>query len=145
MFIGNGVQVADLLLSGVLPRFPELRFVSVESGVGWIPFVLEAVDYSYLEGREDRTGEWELMPSEYFRRQVYACTWFEKLPFGRMLDDLPLDNICFETDFPHPTCLYGNVAERIESALGHLPAEQRRRVLWDNAAGLYGVQVPARA
>ncbi len=142
LFMGNGIQVADLLLSGVLPRFPDLKFVSVESGVGWIPFVLEAVDYSYLEGREDGTSEWDLMPSEYFRRQVYACTWFENLPFERMIDDLPLDNICFETDFPHPTCLYGNVAERIESALGHLPADRRRRVLWDNTAGLYGIETP---
>ena len=142
MFLGNGVQVADLLLSGILPRFPELRFVSVESGVGWIPFLLEAVDYSYLEGCVGKKGEWELLPSEYFRRQVYACTWFEKLPFQTMLQDLPLDNICFETDFPHPTCLYGNVEETIEGAVGALSESTRRKILWDNTARLYGVETP---
>jgi uncharacterized protein len=140
MFLGNGAQVADLLLSGVLPRFPELRFVSVESGVGWVPFLLEAVDYSYLEGCPGKVGEWELMPSEYFRRQVYACTWFESLPFHHMLEDLPLDNICFETDFPHPTCLYGNVEETIERATDALDPETREKILWGNAARLYGVE-----
>ena len=49
LFLKNGLQVADLITSGVLVRFPELKFVSVESGIGWIPFVLEAADHSYLE------------------------------------------------------------------------------------------------
>ena len=44
MFLKNGLQCADLITSGVLPRFPDLDFVSVESGIGWIPFVLEAAD-----------------------------------------------------------------------------------------------------
>ena len=72
MFLKNGLQCADLITSGVLPRFPDLKFVSVESGIGWIPFVLEAADHSYLEGRPGRKSEWELLPSEYFARQVYS-------------------------------------------------------------------------
>ena len=67
MFLKNGLQVADLITSGVLVRFPELKFVSVESGIGWIPFVLEAADHSYLEARPERRSEWEMLPSEYFR------------------------------------------------------------------------------
>jgi predicted TIM-barrel fold metal-dependent hydrolase len=142
LFLKNGLQVADLLLSGVLPRFPELRFVSVESGIGWIPFVLEAVDHSYREGRPHRTSEWELMPSEYFRRQVYATHWFETVPLRKLLDDLPVDNLLFETDFPHPTCLYDDVAGRVEEAFGGLDPDLRRKLLWGNAAGLYGVADP---
>ena len=38
MFLKNGVQMADLLMSGILPRFSNLQFVSVESGIGWIPY-----------------------------------------------------------------------------------------------------------
>jgi len=77
MFLKNGLQCVDLITSGVLPQFPELKFVSVESGIGWVPFVLEAADHSYLEGRPGRTSEWELLPSEYFARQVYTTYWFE--------------------------------------------------------------------
>jgi predicted TIM-barrel fold metal-dependent hydrolase len=143
MFLKNGLQVADLLMSGILPRFPDLQFVSVESGIGWIPFVLEAVDHSYLEGRRDRTSQWDLMPSEYFARQVYACYWFETVAPRLLLDEIPVDNILFETDFPHPTCLYGNVQEKIEAGLGEAPDDVRRKILWGNAARLYGVQEPA--
>jgi predicted TIM-barrel fold metal-dependent hydrolase len=142
LFLKNGLQVADLLLSGVLPRFPDLRFVSVESGIGWIPFVLEAVDHSYREARPHRTSEWEFMPSEYFRRQVYATHWFETVPLRKLLDELPVDRLLFETDFPHPTCLYEDVAGRVEAGFGALDPELRRKLLWGNAADLYGVADP---
>ncbi len=142
LFLKNGLQVTDLLTSGVLPRFPDLKFVSVESGIGWIPFVLEAADHSYLEARPDRTSEWDLMPSEYFARQVYACYWFETVAPTKLLGEIPVDNILFETDFPHPTCLYGNVHEKIETGLAHASAEDRRKILWGNAANLYGIADP---
>jgi predicted TIM-barrel fold metal-dependent hydrolase len=143
LFLKNGLQVADLITSGVLPRFPELKFVSVESGIGWIPFVLEAADHSYLEARPGRHSEWDLLPSEYFRRQVYACYWFETVAPTKLLGDIGVDNILFETDFPHPTCLFGNVRERIEASLGNASAADREKILWGNAAALYGVARPA--
>jgi predicted TIM-barrel fold metal-dependent hydrolase len=137
MFLKNGLQVADLLTSGVLPRFPELRFVSVESGIGWIPFVLEAVDHSYLEGRPGRTSEWELLPSEYFARQVYACYWFETVAPTKLLGEIPVDNILFETDFPHPTCLYPKPLDTVAEKMSTLTPEVQRKVLGENAAKLY--------
>jgi predicted TIM-barrel fold metal-dependent hydrolase len=142
LFLKNGLQVADLITSGVLPRFPTLRFVSVESGIGWIPFVLEAADHSYLEARPGRRSEWDMLPSEYFRRQVYACYWFETVAPTKLLGEIPVDNILFETDFPHPTCLFGNVRERIETSLANASAGDREKILWGNAAALYGVERP---
>ena len=143
LFMNNGIQVVDLLLSGVLSRFPDVRFVSVESGIGWIPFVLEACDYhvtdAAVEGREFFTE----LPSEAFARQVYSCFWFEDKAPNHMLELLPVDRLLFETDFPHPTCLYDNVEARIEGALGNASPEVRRKILWDNAAELYAVEAPA--
>ncbi len=145
--LGNGVQVADLLLSGVLPRFPELKVVSVESGIGWVPFVLEACDYAFIDGKvRDQRPVFELMPSDYFRRQVYVCYWFEQFAPRDLIEQIGVDNILFETDFPHPTSLYaGTVQERIDGALGAHPAEVRRKILWENAAELYRVEAPAPA
>jgi len=143
LFLKNGLQVADLLTSGVLPRFPTLKFVSVESGIGWIPFVLEAVDHSYLEGRPGHASEWDLLPSEYFARQVYACYWFETVAPTKWLDEIPVGSILFETDFPHPTCLFGDVRGRIEATLAHATEDIRHQILWGNAAALYRVEEPA--
>lgn len=144
LFMRNGIQVADLLLSGVPPRFPEVKFVSVESGIGWLPFVLEACDYHIATANVAGRELFEELPSEYFRRQVYSCYWFEDVAPSKFLDLIPPENILFETDFPHPTCLYGNVAERIQSSLGAQPEAVRRRILWDNAAELYRIDAPVR-
>jgi predicted TIM-barrel fold metal-dependent hydrolase len=143
LFMKNGVQCGDLITSGVLARYPELRFVSVESGIGWIPFVLEAADYAYLNATSEsarRSGD--LLPSELFYRQVYSTFWFERVAPARLLDELPIDNLMFETDFPHVSCLYGNVAETIQANLGHLDDRTRRKLVWGNAARLYRIEEP---
>lgn len=141
----NGVQCADLITSGVLERYPSLKFVSVESGIGWIPFVLESADFMYLGAREKgrvRRSDY-LLPSELFRRQVYATYWFECVPTRQLLDYIPVDRILFETDFPHEACLYGDIPERIEDGLGHLSEELRRQILWENACSLYKIEMPS--
>jgi predicted TIM-barrel fold metal-dependent hydrolase len=145
LFLENGKQVVDLLCSGVLARFPKLRVVSVESGIGFIPFILEALDYAfdYSQVRRHRP-EFTLQPSEYFRRQVYGCYFFEELAPQRLLDRIGVDNVLFETDYPHPVCLYGNVREKIDAGLAGQPAGVRRKLLWENAAKLYRVSEPDR-
>ena len=144
LFLDNGRQLCDLLMSGVLARYPDIRFVSVESGIGWIPFVLEALDYQFAGNRvrEDRP-DLELLPSEYFRRNVYACYWFEQTAPRQLLSSMSTGNILFETDFPHPTSLYGeDVQALITSGLGDCDEATRRQILWDNAAALYKVTPP---
>jgi predicted TIM-barrel fold metal-dependent hydrolase len=144
LFMKNGVQCADLITSGLLPRYPGLKFVSVESGMGWLPFVLEASDYSYLgafrTGRQADAGD--ALPSRLFREHVYVTYWFEQVAPRHLLDVLPIDNVLFETDFPHTTCLFGNIRETIATGLGEAPDDVRRKILWDNAAGLYGIDRP---
>lgn len=147
LFMNNGRHLCDLLMSGVLARFPTIRFVSVESGIGWIPFLLEALDYQFEGNRValDRP-EFDRLPSAYFARNVYACYWFEQTAPRRLLDRVGVDNILFETDFPHPTSLYGEEIEaRIRGGLGECDAATRRAILWDNAQRLYKVEAPPRA
>ena len=143
-FLRNGMQLSDLLMSGVLARFPTIKFVSVESGIGWIPFVLEALDYQFQGNRvsEDRP-DLDLMPSEYFKRNVYGCYWFEQTAPQRLFDKVGVDNILFETDFPHPTSLFGQeVTDRIAGGLTNCDDVSRRKILWENAAALYKVSAP---
>ena len=145
LFLGNGMQIVDLLTCGLLARFPDLKFVSVESGVGFLPFVLEAVDYAYGQSSMARDRPNDGLPSEYFHRQVYGCSFFETKGLGHVVDAIGADNILFETDYPHPICLYGNVREMIDATFADQPDEVRRKVLWENAAALYGVDAPEAA
>jgi predicted TIM-barrel fold metal-dependent hydrolase len=143
LFLDNGKQLADLLFSGILPRYPELRFVSVESGIGFIPFVLEAADYAFEYSRVwEQRPEFRERPSAYFARQVYSCFWFEEHAPQRLLDLIGEDNVLFETDYPHPVCLYGNVRQKIEAGLRGAKPAVRRKLLFDNAAALYKVGPP---
>ena len=78
-FMSNARTISQLDHGGICHRFPELNFVSVESGVGWIPFALEALDWQWQNcGVRLEHPEYDLLPSEYFRRQIYGCFWFER-------------------------------------------------------------------
>jgi len=145
LFMNNGRQLCDLLMSGILARFPAIKFVSVESGIGWVPFVLEALDYQFRGNRvREERPDLKLLPSEYFARNVYACYWFEQTAPRHLLEAVGVDNILFETDFPHPTSLYGDEVHRcIKGGLATCGEDVRRKILWDNAEKLYRVEGPA--
>ncbi|HEV2363904.1 MAG TPA: amidohydrolase family protein [Caulobacteraceae bacterium] len=137
LFLSNARVLVNLIVSGLLERFPKLKFVSVESGVGWIPFVLEALDYSIVES--SASAGLSMAPIDYFRRQVFACFWFERKELGAAVRAVGVDNVMFETDFPHPTCLYPRPLERAAMAMADFTAEERRKLLSGNAARLYGI------
>ena len=145
VLLHNAIQMLDVAMSGILPRNPHLRVVSVESGIGWIPFVHEALDhgFQYANVRAEKP-EFEKKPSEYIREQVWACTFFEEFAPQKLVEVIGADRIMFETDYPHPVCLYGNVREKIDAAVSCHPEEIRRKILFDNAAGLYDVPEPDR-
>ena len=138
--MGNMVCLINLIFSGLLDRFPKQKFVSVESGIGWIPFMLQAIEYQMNESMPGG-GAMKLRPTEYFRRQIYASFWFEN-DAARAVQEIGADNVLFETDFPHPTCLYPNVREHAEASLEGLCEADQRKVLYENAARVYQVPLP---
>ena len=83
LFIGNARVVVNIICSGMLDRFPELKIVSVESGAGWIPFILEALDYEMEENAPGLKQRLSLTPKEFFRRNIYATMWFERTDVAR--------------------------------------------------------------
>ena len=138
IFFNNGKTVSNLIYSGLFDRFEKLKFVSVESGVGWVPFLKQALDYQLKEIAE--TKSFRKLPSEYFASNFYFCFWFEKGPdMIHALRSTGIDNCLFETDFPHPTSLYP--FDDLEGRLGDLTHEERAKVLSLNSARLYNIPV----
>lgn len=146
ILLSNAIQLMDVVMSGVLPRNPRLKVVSVESGIGWMPFVKEALDHGFkYTNVPGEKPEFTKLPSEYIREQVWACTFFEEFGTHACLDEIGVDRVLFETDYPHPICLYGDeVREKIDAAFGDLPEDVQKKVLFSNAAELYGVEAPDR-
>jgi predicted TIM-barrel fold metal-dependent hydrolase len=137
LFIGNARVVVNLICSGMFDRYPALRVVSVESGMGWVPFILEALDYEMDENAPEAKARMVRLPSEYFKQNIYATTWFEHRNLASLIDAVGEDNIMFETDFPHPTCLYPEPLKTAEENLRGLRTEVQRKILGENAARLY--------
>ncbi len=130
-------------VSGVLERHLTLHVVSVESGLGWIPFLIEGLDYEVGECAPHIGEHLSMKPSDYFRRQMHVCYWFEEDSFKAALSALGPDNIMFETDFPHPTCLYPDPMGHAAQQLVDVDASARRKLMSTNAADLYRIPLAA--
>jgi predicted TIM-barrel fold metal-dependent hydrolase len=137
LFVTNLRVMANILTSRFLERHPTLKIVSVESGAGWIPYLIEGLEYmSHESGVEYGTP-----PGEVFRRQIYACTFFERRNFLDTLRQVGVDNIMFETDFPHPACLYPDGLEHMAEVIAEMTAEERFKVFSGNAAKVYNIDI----
>ncbi len=136
LFVGNLRVIANILLSRFLERHPTLKIVSVESGAGWVPFMLEGLDYQMAEayGVEPKVSM-----EDIFRRQIYACSWFERKNIVQTMRQIGADNLMFETDFPHPTCLYPDALDYMTTALAEMTADERHKVFGGNAVKIYNL------
>ena len=83
-------------------------------------------------------------PSDYFRDHFWGCFWFEKVAPKHLIDVIGEDNVLFETDFPHPTCLYPHVQDYIAEVSEGWSETRKRKILQDNAVELYGIELPSR-
>jgi uncharacterized protein len=141
----NMRTIAEVIVRGICHRFPDLKIVSVESGVGWLPFLVEALDWHWCNtGAGNEFPDMEL-PSFYFDRQVYGTMWFEKDSLKRSIDRFA-DNIMYSTDYPHPTSMSPGPAscaelpkDFVDQLAADLPESIMTRLLYENAARVYNL------
>jgi len=137
--IGNAATLGNWIVSGRLDRHPKLKIGLIESGMGWVPFALEALEHQFDEMLPSKSKMLQRRPWEYFRDQFWVTYWFETVGPKLLLNTVGVDKVLFETDFPHPTSLYPGVQEHIIETLGGYDAHVRKRVLERNAAELYNL------
>jgi predicted TIM-barrel fold metal-dependent hydrolase len=150
VLLGNAQNITEVIASGVCHRYPDLNFVSVENGAGWLPFLGEAMDWQWLNVGAHKEYPERLLPSEYLRRQIYGMYWFEKKSVRAVIDELA-DNLMFETDFPHATSLSPGPASEspsprvvMEESLAGIDEEIIAKVLQGTATRLYKLEPPVR-
>ena len=139
----------DLFAWGILERHPDMKVVIAESGAGWLPWVVEELDYRHWrlwEAEEfwaDKGGiPLKTKPSELFKRQIYST--FQQSPVTMRLLEFYGDNLLWASDYPHPDSIWPNSKATIERTMGHLPPETIKKLTHDNAAKLYGLDEYAR-
>lgn len=136
--------LVNLCASGAAERFPRLRFGSIEAGIGWVPWMLTAMDEAYHKHHMWVRPKLKHLPSEYFRANGFAS--FGEDPPG--LDLMAVyglaENFLWANDFPHHEGTWPHSAAAIERSMGHLSDADRAKVLGLNAARIFKFSIPAR-
>jgi len=127
--------LTSLIFGGVLERYRNINVVLGESGIGWIPYVLERMDAEWEDQFTDLTLT--MRPSQYWRRQCKATYQTDRIGI-KLIDELGHDTIMWGSDFPHPDGVWPDSGEFIQRELGHLPAPVRQKIVCENAGKLYG-------
>ncbi len=145
-FLNNFLEpFVDLFSWGILERHPKLKMVMAEAGTGWLPWLVQELDYRHWrlwEAKEfwaDKGGAaLETKPSELFKRQIWA-TFQEDYAAMSLIPFFGDGHLLWASDYPHPDSVWPHSREAIERQMSDLSPEMRRKLTHDNAARLYGV------
>ena len=137
--IGNMIACLSFVGGGILERFPELRVAFLESGAGWPAFWLERIQAG-VQGanRGGRVAGLSKSPIEYFQRQCYISADPDDPGIAQVSAVIGDDNIVTATDFGHMEGK-GYIHALDEILKLELPADTKRKIMWDNAARLYNL------
>ena len=128
-------RVAELIFGGVLHANPNLKVVLGESGIGWLPYILERMD---LEWEERLTHlELSMPPSDYWRRQMFATFQLDAAGLAQV-DRIGAETLMWGNDFPHGDGVWPDSIEHIEKQFAGVDDAVRRKITFENAAALYG-------
>jgi uncharacterized protein len=131
--------VSSLIFGKVFERFPDLRIVSAENDTGWIAHYIQRLDHMYGKfGAMREETKLQMRPSEYVRRNVWAT--FQNDAIGPMTYKFfGEDNYMWASDFPHTDSTWPNSLKVIEQDFIGVPENVMRKIVRDNAAGLYQI------
>ena len=131
-----GEVVAVFVFSGILQRHPGLKFVSVESGVGWFAFCAEYMDHVWDRHRYWTDSPLKERPSFYMDRQVYGTFLDDKV--GVQLRNVTgAHNIMWSSDYPHSETTWPNSWKMIEEHFVGVPEDEKQRIICGNVVDLY--------
>jgi predicted TIM-barrel fold metal-dependent hydrolase len=123
-------------------RFPGIKIVMSEGGLGWVPGLLDRLDH--VLNYQDMYGTWkdiELTPAEIFQRNFWHCALDDPSVF-ELRHRIGIDHILMEADYPHLDSSWPNTQAILESQVGRFPADEARLFTWENAAKLFRHPVP---
>jgi predicted TIM-barrel fold metal-dependent hydrolase len=137
MCLDMAEPVSLLIFSGVLERHPDLRFVIAECGIGWIPFVLERMDYTFSRHRVWMKSGITEKPSEQFRRSFHA-TFQQDDHSGLLARDISgVNTLMWASDYPHTDSTWPYSRKVVDELFRGIPDAERARICAGNARELY--------
>ncbi|ADP83544.1 amidohydrolase family protein [Pseudofrankia inefficax] len=129
-------QLGMLLLSGLFERFPDLQFVLVEPGLGWVPWYLNTLDGMSSHGYEFPALKDK--PSAYFHRNI-SLTFMDERRGVEMRHEIGVDRIMWSTDFPHPACTWPNSRKVVADLMAGVPDDEAEKMVYGNARRIFNI------
>jgi predicted TIM-barrel fold metal-dependent hydrolase len=143
LFFGYAMFAAvDWLYSPYPSRHPDLRICLSEGGIGWVAGLLDRLDHMNSYNKMYGTWRSDLSPAEVLQRNFWFCAIEDPSAFDQRAR-IGVDHILLEADYPHCDSTWPHTQAVIERDCGHLPAEDLRKLTWENASRLYRHPVPA--
>ena len=130
----------DLIFDGVFDRFPDLKVVGVETGVGWIPHYMEMLDDRYWRNRVWTQINLKKVPSQYFKDNWLATFISSTDRIGvQIRHAVGIDSMAWSTDFPHHGNDWPYSRKVIDEMFLNVPQDERDKIVCRNAAQIYGL------
>ncbi len=133
-YMNAAMSLTDFLMSGLFERFPSLTVAYSEGQIGWIPYVLERADKVWADNRGWGGVADKVLrpPSEYYKEHVYGCFFDD--PHGlQSLDSVGVDNVTFETDYPHSDSTWPDTLDVAKRLFADLDDDTTRKIVRGNA------------
>jgi predicted TIM-barrel fold metal-dependent hydrolase len=131
-----GQILTALMGAAVFERFPKIRVVFGESGIGWIPYVLDRMDFEYQDQYRDLNLK--LLPSEYWRRQCKATFQYDRIG-TKLIEEMGIETLMWGSDYPHPDGVWPESKKYITDQFSHLPVDVTYKMTCENAGKFYGL------
>ena len=126
--------LGDLLWADFWHRFPALRFSLSEGDIGWIPYFLARAEHTL-----DRHNGWMgqklaqgLRPTELFRERIICCFINDRIGM-KLLDEFNIDNLCWESDYPHSDSFWPRSPEKLEELMVGVDDASVNKITHENA------------
>ncbi len=132
---GNAMSsLSDYVFSGVLARLPDLKLAYSEGQIGWVPYMLERMDDVWEQHRawggvRDVITE---PPSTFWHRQIFGCFYRDRHGL-ESLHRIGVDNVTFETDYPHTDSTWPDSKKIFEEQVADLDDETVWKIARGNA------------
>ena len=140
----KNVNLAWFVLTGILERYPGLQLALIDAGAGWLPTCCELIDWNYRYAQFLAFAKLRYTPGEYIRRQVKATIRNERHAVDARAD-VGVKALMWSSSYPNSTSSWPTSRLTIEDEFGGIPDDERRRILGENCAALYGIPAPTAA